>query len=73
MIKSAVGEKEHRFRGCLTQRGSPLLHAPPCSVRHPQAAKEMIAQLKESQEIAHKSRANMWRYGDCQSDDEDDF
>lgn len=33
----------------------------------------MIARLRESQEIAHKSRANMWRYGDCQSDDEGDF
>lgn len=38
-----------------------------------QLAKEMVARLKESQEIAHKSRAALWRYGDCQSDDEDDF
>lgn len=38
-----------------------------------QPAKEMVAHLRESQELAHKSRANMWRYGDCQSDDEEDF
>lgn len=38
-----------------------------------QLALEMVARLKEAQEIAHKSRAALWRYGDCQSDDEDDF
>lgn len=40
---------------------------------HTQVAKEFVSRLREAQEIAHKSRAAMWRYGDCQSDDEDNF
>ena len=44
-----------------------------CGVMCWKPAKEMVAKIRESQEIAHKSRVALWRYGDCCSDDEDDF
>ncbi|CAM9394274.1 unnamed protein product [Choristocarpus tenellus] len=38
-----------------------------------QLAKDLVSRLRESQEVAHKSRVAMWRYGDCESDGEDDY
>ncbi|CAN0134471.1 unnamed protein product [Heterosigma akashiwo] len=34
---------------------------------------EFFDALKASQEMAKKSRANMWRYGDVESDDEEPY